>query len=65
MRFIMVEGPRPPASNEFNKVVEFLDKSLRPKGLWTIEQEYPTALSLSNLSNMRIIRLLGINNLQS
>jgi GNAT superfamily N-acetyltransferase len=51
----MTEGPRPPESFEFGKVVEFLDKSLRPSGTWTIQQEYPTALSLSNLGNMRIM----------
>lgn len=50
-----MEGPRPPSVSEFPGVVEFLDAKLRPESQWSIAQEYPTALSPSNLHNMRII----------
>lgn len=50
-----MEGPRPPHEYEYKKLVEFLDRSLRPGSQWSIENEYPTTLNLSNLNNMRVI----------
>lgn len=50
-----MEGPRAPLDNEFPQVVEFLDQRLRNEVSWSIAKEYPTALSKTNLHNMRII----------
>lgn len=50
-----MEGPRPPFESEFPKVLNFLDKSLRQEQNWSIDKEYPTALNLNNLNNIRVI----------
>lgn len=50
-----MEGPRSPTENEFARVMDFLNGQLRPESQWSIAQEYPTALSTTNLHNMRII----------
>lgn len=50
-----MEGPRAPEEKEFSSVVQFLDSQLRPQAGWSIAREYPTALSESNLGNIRII----------
>lgn len=50
-----MEGPRSPAETEYGQVLKFLDQQLRPGSQWSIEAEYPTALNLSNLGNIRII----------
>ncbi|MBX3018331.1 MAG: GNAT family N-acetyltransferase [Bdellovibrionaceae bacterium] len=50
-----MEGPRSPTENEFDRVLDFLNGQLRPDSQWSIAQEYPTALSTTNLHNMRII----------
>lgn len=50
-----MEGPRAPTDIEFPQVVEFLDQRLRNQVSWSIATEYPTALSKTNLHNMRII----------
>lgn len=50
-----MEGPRSPTESEFASVVDFLNSQLRPQSEWSIAQEYPTALSKTNLHNMRII----------
>jgi hypothetical protein len=50
-----MEGPRPPIESEYDRVLEFLDNRLRPHSPWSIASEYPTALSRSNLNNIRII----------
>lgn len=50
-----MEGPRPPQDKEFARVVDFLNLQLRPQGQWSIAQEYPTALTPTNVHNMRII----------
>lgn len=50
-----MEGPRPPSESEYNRVLEFLDHQLRPNSPWSVAKEYPTALSVSNLHNIRII----------
>jgi hypothetical protein len=50
-----MEGPRPPLESEYKSVLEFLDQSLRPDSKWSISSEYPTALGLSNINNIRII----------
>ncbi len=50
-----MEGPRPPRETEFSQVIDFLRQELRPDSNWSIASEYPTALTQSNLHNMRII----------
>lgn len=50
-----MEGPRSPREAELPTVLNFLDKKLRSESAWSISAEYPTALSSSNLHNMRII----------
>jgi len=50
-----MEGPRPPSEKEFTQVVEFLNEGLRKNTGWSIDTEYPTALNVLNLHNMRII----------
>jgi len=50
-----MEGPRSPAESEWPTVLKFLNQSLRSKADWSISAEYPTALSTTNLHNMRII----------
>ena len=51
-----MEGPRSPAENELSSVLEFLNKKLRADSEWSIDTEYPTALTRSNIHNMRIIK---------
>jgi len=51
-----MEGPRSPQENEFSSVLQFLNANLRPQQGWSIQTEYPTALSNHNLKNMRIIK---------
>lgn len=50
-----MEGPRSPSEAEFPQVLEFLHAQLRPNAGWSLEKEYPTALTKTNLHNMRII----------
>jgi hypothetical protein len=50
-----MEGPRPPQLSEFSHVLDFLNAQLRPGMNWSLEREYPTALTPTNLHNMRII----------
>ena len=50
-----MEGPRAPTEKELPQVLEFLNSNLRPNTNWSIANEYPTALSTSNLGNIRII----------
>lgn len=50
-----MEGPRQPKEAELPHVLTFLDKALRSESAWSISAEYPTALTSSNLHNMRII----------
>jgi len=50
-----MEGPRAPTSQEWNTVVNFLNQHLRPNGQWSIAHEYPTAITPTNLGNVRII----------
>ena len=51
-----MEGPRAPKLEEWPSVVEFLTKSLRPGLTWSLDQEYPSALSQQNLQNVRILK---------
>ncbi len=51
-----MEGPRAPHQDEFPRVLEFLNNELRPQYEWSLDVEYPTALSMSNISNIRIIK---------
>lgn len=51
-----MEGPRPPAENEWTSVVDFLNRKLRADSQWSIDSEYPTALTPSNIHNIRIIK---------
>jgi hypothetical protein len=50
-----MEGPRPPRETEYSQVLDFLRQELRPNSTWSLANEYPTALSLSNIHNIRII----------
>ena len=50
-----MDGPRSPIEAEYSRVLEFLDDRLRPDSQWSIASEYPTALGLNNLNNIRII----------
>lgn len=51
-----MEGPRSPAENELSTVLDFLNKKLRAESTWSIDNEYPTALTASNIHNIRIIK---------
>lgn len=50
-----MEGPRCPLETEYSEVLAFLKQKLRPDNQWSLASEYPTALSLSNIHNIRII----------
>lgn len=50
-----MEGPRPPRENEYPQILNFLDSELRPEKKWSLASEYPTAFSLSNMHNIRVI----------
>jgi GNAT superfamily N-acetyltransferase len=50
-----MDGPRSPAESEWPTVLNFLNQSLRSQSAWSIAAEYPTALSTTNMHNMRII----------
>ena len=50
-----MQGPRIPAEKELSHVLDFLNKTLRNGSNWSISAEYPTALTSSNLHNIRII----------
>lgn len=50
-----MEGPRAPTERELPNIYDFLNTNLRPNATWSIASEYPTALSPSNLGNIRII----------
>ncbi len=51
-----MDGPRAPLDAEFPNVVQFLNQNLRPQTDWSIQAEYPVALSSANLGNIRIIK---------
>lgn len=50
-----MEGPRPPSETEYRQILDFLNQELRPHATWSLANEYPTALSLANIHNIRII----------
>lgn len=50
-----MEGPRPPFETEYSKVIDFVSSSLRPNTGWRISEEYPTAFTLANLNNIRVM----------
>ena len=50
-----MDGPRAPNETEYPSVIRFLDTNLRPKGDWSITNEYPIAFSEANRNNIRII----------
>lgn len=49
------DGPRAPHESEWPKVICFLNASLRPGQAWSIAEEYPASLSVSQCHNMRVI----------
>lgn len=49
-------GPRAPQENEFPEILDFFTKHLRPEQSWSIAAEYPSALNLGNLGNIRMIK---------
>lgn len=50
-----MDGPRSPSANEWPNILEFLNHSLRNDIEWSIANEYPTALTPTNLHNIQII----------
>lgn len=54
-----MEGPRPPTAGEYSNILEFLNQNLRTQQAWSIANEYPTALTETNLGNIRIIKENG------
>ncbi len=50
-----MEGPRQPLEREYANILNFLKQELRPNTQWSVASEYPTALSISNIHNIRII----------
>lgn len=50
-----MDGPRPPRETEYSQIMSFLQQELRPNHSWSLAKEYPTALSPSNIHNIRII----------
>lgn len=50
-----MEGPRPPSPNEWPHVLDFLNQNLRKDHQWPINEEYPTALTPTNINNVRIM----------
>lgn len=50
-----MEGPRNPQEGELESVIGFLNENLRSKNNWSITQEYPTAITKTNLQNIKII----------
>ncbi|MCB0407792.1 MAG: GNAT family N-acetyltransferase [Bdellovibrionales bacterium] len=54
-----MEGPRRPNPNEWDHVLDFFNKNLRPDNTWNIQQEYPLAINSKNINN---IRVLEVNN---
>jgi predicted acetyltransferase len=54
-----MDGPRAPHDAEFSSVVQFLDQNLRPEAGWSIQAEYPVAISPANIGNIRIIKDSG------
>ena len=51
-----MEGPRSPSNQEWSHLLDFLNLNLRKDQAWKISDEYPTALTPSNLHNVRIIK---------
>lgn len=51
--------PRAPFNSEMDKVIDFLNHSLRSSEGWSITAEYPLAFDPSNLHNIRIIEENG------
>ncbi len=51
----MLDGPKVPSEKEYEKVLEFLNQTLRAEYGWSIDKEYPTALGMSNRHNMNIV----------
>ena len=52
---VTMDGPRAPEVSEYPSLIQFLNQNLRPQFSWSIQDEYPTALSPANLHNMRVI----------
>ena len=50
-----MDGPRAPKEAELPTILDFLNSNLRPGSTWSIANEYPTALTPSNIGNIRII----------
>jgi GNAT superfamily N-acetyltransferase len=50
-----MDGPRPPDTLEFERLLRFLNSNLRAGHQWSIGDEYPTALTKGNLHNIRIM----------
>jgi GNAT superfamily N-acetyltransferase len=54
-----MEGPRAPRAEEYAQVLNFFTENLRKDKGWTLADEYPLALSMGNLENVRVIEKDG------
>ncbi len=52
----IIMNPRAPTQQEYSDILKFLNETLRPKATWSIQSEYPTALTQENIHNIRIIK---------
>lgn len=52
---LSASNPMTPGEREYPMVIDFLNRNLRPACKWSIVDEYPTALSKSQMHNMRVI----------
>ncbi len=54
-----MQEPRPVKTHELSTVISFLNQELRPNFLWSIEDEYPLAISPNNRENIFIVESQG------
>ncbi len=52
----MLSGPVSPDQTEYDRVIQFLNQTLRPQQPWSISDEYPNALLPNNIHNISIVK---------
>lgn len=52
----MLSGPVSPNQTEYDRVIQFLNQTLRPHQPWSISDEYPNALLPNNIHNISIVK---------
>ncbi|MFN8943374.1 MAG: GNAT family N-acetyltransferase [Pseudobdellovibrionaceae bacterium] len=52
----MLSGPINPSPTEYDRVIQFLNQTLRPNLPWSISEEYPNALLPNNIHNITILK---------